>query len=171
MTWSLALDRTDQLLPTALARPLLAMLAMLDPNGVPAAVLTARRHAPTSAATPPTARRPTDADVRGALSSLAQVGLISIDASNAVRTVYMHALVQACVRQVLPDAVRDSAAAAAAHAVLQAWPAPSRDPLLDQALRDCTAHLEPGRAAGRPGLPTPATGCWSGPGGAWTRPG
>jgi tetratricopeptide (TPR) repeat protein len=141
VTWSLALDRSDQLLPTALARPLLAMLAMLDPNGVPAAVLTApAARAYVGSYTADRADAP-DADVRRALSSLDQVGLITIDAASPVRTVYMHALVQACVRQALPDAVRDSAAAAAANAVLQAWPEPSLDPVLDQALRDCTATL------------------------------
>jgi hypothetical protein len=141
VTWSLALDRADQLLSAALARPLLAMLAMLDPNGVPAGVLTApaaRAYVGRYTAD----RAPAaDADVRGALSSLAQVGLITIDASSAVRTVYVHALVQACVRQVLPAPVRDSAAAAAATAVLQTWPQPGRDPHLDQALRDGTATL------------------------------
>jgi tetratricopeptide (TPR) repeat protein len=141
VTWSLALDRADQLLPTALARPLLAMLAMLDPNGVPAAVLTAPAARAYIGSYTPGRAPAADADVRGALSSLAQAGLLTIDASSAVRTVYMHALVQACVRQVLPAAVRDSAAAAAANAVLQAWPEPSRDPLLDQALRDCAATL------------------------------
>jgi tetratricopeptide (TPR) repeat protein len=141
VTWSLALDRTDQLLPTALARPLLAMLAMLDPNGVPAAVLTAGSARAYIGSYTADRAPAADADVRGALSTLAQVGLLTIDASSAVRTVCMHALVQACVRQVLPDAVRDSAAAAAANAVLQAWPEPGRDPLLDQALRDCTATL------------------------------
>jgi tetratricopeptide (TPR) repeat protein len=141
VTWSLALDRTDQLLPTAVARPLLAMLAMLDPNGVPAAVLTAgpaRAYIGSYTAD----RAPAaDADVRQALSTLAQVGLLTIDASSTVRTVCMHALVQACVRQVLPDAVRDLAASAAAAAVLQVWPQPCRDALLDQALRDCAATL------------------------------
>jgi tetratricopeptide (TPR) repeat protein len=141
VTWSLALDRSDQLLPSALARPLLAMLAMLDPNGVPAAVLTAPAARAYIGSYTADRADAADADVRRALSSLDQVGLISIDASNPVRTVYVHALVQACVRQVLPDAVRDSAAAAAANAVLQAWPQPCLDPLLDQALRDCTATL------------------------------
>jgi hypothetical protein len=95
VTWSLALDRSDQLLPTALARPLLAMLAMLDPNGVPAAVLTAPAARAYIGSYTAERAAAADADVRRALSSLDQVGLISIDASNPVRTVYMHALVQA----------------------------------------------------------------------------
>jgi tetratricopeptide (TPR) repeat protein len=141
VTWSLALDQADQQLSAGLARPLLAMLAMLDPNGVPAAVLTAPAARAYIGSYTADRAPAADADVRAALSSLARAGLLSIDPASAVRTVYGHALVQACVRQVLPDPVRDSAAAAAASAVLQAWPAPSRDPLLDQALRDCTATL------------------------------
>jgi tetratricopeptide (TPR) repeat protein len=146
VTWSLALDRTDQLLPSALARPILATLAMLDPNGIPAAVLTssaAREYIGSYSSD----RSPaTNEQVRSVLTSLAQVGLLVIDPASAARTVYVHALVQACVRQVLPAAVRDQAAAAAASAVLQAWPAQSREPHLDQALRDCTAALS--QAAG-----------------------
>jgi hypothetical protein len=103
VTWSLALDRSDQLLPTALARPLLAMLAMLDPNGVPAAVLTAPAARAYIGSYTAERAAAADADVRRALSSLDQVGLISIDASNPVRTVYMHALVQAWGLEVVSD--------------------------------------------------------------------
>jgi tetratricopeptide (TPR) repeat protein len=141
VTWSLALDRADQLLPSALARPMLAMLAMLDPNGVPAAVLTSKAARRYIGSYSPDRAPATDEEVRGVLSSLAQVGLLAVDPASAVRTVYVHALVQACVRQVLPDAVRDQAAAAAAGAVLQAWPDRNPDAYLDQALRDCAATL------------------------------
>jgi tetratricopeptide (TPR) repeat protein len=141
VTWSLALDRTDRLLPSALARPMLAMLAMLDPNGVPAAALTSKAAREYIGSYSPDRAPATDQEVRGVLSSLAQVGLLSVDPASAVRTVYVHALVQACVRQVLPAAVRDQAAAAAAGAVLQAWPDRNPDAYLDQALRDCAATL------------------------------
>jgi tetratricopeptide (TPR) repeat protein len=141
VTWSLALDRTDQLLPSALARPMLAMLAMLDPNGIPAAALTSKAAREYIGSYSPDRAPATDQEVRGVLSGLAQVSLLSIDPANAVRTVYVHALVQACVRQVLPAGVRNQAAAAAASAVLQAWPDHQRDAHLDQALRDSTATL------------------------------
>ncbi|MEV4137520.1 NB-ARC domain-containing protein [Dactylosporangium sp. NPDC049742] len=57
-TWSLAADRADALAPTGLARPMLLLAATLDPNGIPEAVLTAPRPAPTSAAPRPTPARP-----------------------------------------------------------------------------------------------------------------
>jgi tetratricopeptide (TPR) repeat protein len=141
VTWSLALDRTDQLLPSALARPVLAMLAMLDPNGIPATVLTTKAAREYIGSYGSDRSPATDQQVRGVLTGLAQVGLLIIDPGSAARTVYMHALVQACVRQVLPAAVRDQAAAAAANAVLQAWPDRSPDAHLDQALRDGAAAL------------------------------
>lgn len=40
-TWSLAADRADAMPPHQLARPLLRLAAVLDPNGIPEAVLTA----------------------------------------------------------------------------------------------------------------------------------
>ena len=141
VTWSLALDRTDELLPSALARPMLAMLAMLDPNGVPAAVLTSKAARQYIGSYSPDRAPATDQEVAAVLSSLVQVGLLAVDPASAVRTVYVHALVQACVRQVLPAAVRDRAAGAAADALLQAWPDRNPDAYLDQALRDCAATL------------------------------
>jgi tetratricopeptide (TPR) repeat protein len=141
VTWSLALDRTDQLLPSALARPMLAMLSMLDPNGIPAAVLTSAAARDYIGSYSSDRSAATEQQIRGVLSGLAQVGLLVIDPASAIRTVYMHAIVQACVRQVLPAAVRDQAAAAAASAVFQAWPEHGVDAHLDQALRDSTDTL------------------------------
>lgn len=39
-TWSLSIERADQLHPAGLARPMLQLAAMLDPDGVPRTVLT-----------------------------------------------------------------------------------------------------------------------------------
>lgn len=141
VTWSLSLDRTDQLLPSALARPILAMLAMLDASGIPVSVLTSPAAREYIGSYGPDRSAATDQQVRGVLSTLAQVGLVSIDPSSAVRTVYVHSLVQGCVRQVLPPAVRDQAARAAVGAILQAWPDFCHDAHLDQALRDAAAAL------------------------------
>ncbi|HBW19457.1 MAG TPA: hypothetical protein DEH11_10850 [Actinobacteria bacterium] len=140
VTWSLSLDRAEQLPPTALARPVLAMLALLDPNGVPGTVLTsasAREFIGTYSAGRAAA---TGQDVRAVIGNLVQAGLIVVDDSPA-RTVQMHEVVQACIRQVLPPAVRDQAGLAAAGAIVQAWDASCEDLLLGQALRDCTDRL------------------------------
>ncbi len=39
-TWSLSIERADNLNPAGLARPTLQLAAMLDPNGIPQSVLT-----------------------------------------------------------------------------------------------------------------------------------
>ena len=41
-TWSLSVERANQLRPTGLARPMLHLAAFLDPNGIPATVLTSQ---------------------------------------------------------------------------------------------------------------------------------
>jgi tetratricopeptide (TPR) repeat protein len=141
VTWSLALDRADGLGQSALARPVLAMLAMLDQAGVPAAVLTSQAAREYIGSYGPDRAAATDEQIHGALAGLAQVGLAVIDPASTERTISVHGLVQTCVRQVLPPAVRDLAAAAAASGVLQAWPDSGAGPRLDQALRDCAAAL------------------------------
>src|SRR5260370_10807186 len=42
VAWSLSLDYADQLPPAGLARPALALTALLDPGGIPGAVLTSK---------------------------------------------------------------------------------------------------------------------------------
>lgn len=144
-TSSLSLELADLLPPAGLARPALALASMLDPNGIPGAVLTSRAAcmflsryrggAPVE-----------DADARTAMHNLARCGLVTIDTSTPARTVRVHALVRASVRQAMTSAESDYAALAAADALLQAWPRHPVPPAFDQALRDCTARLR--QAAG-----------------------
>jgi tetratricopeptide (TPR) repeat protein len=146
VTWSLALDRTDQLLPSALARPILAMLALLDHNGIPASVLMAPAAREYIGSYSPDRSPATGEQVRGVLAALAQVGLLVVDAHCPARTIYLHELVQTGIQRALPGSVRGQAAAAAANGLLQAWPDGGADPDLDQSLRDCVTAL--GLAAG-----------------------
>src|SRR5260370_41459795 len=78
VTWTLSLDRADVLPPAGLARPALALLTLLGPDGIPGAALTSRaacdyicgRHAAGTAA-----------DQAQAVSSLphaARVGLVTV---------------------------------------------------------------------------------------------
>jgi len=139
-TWSIGTEMAEQIPPAGLARPALALVAMLDPNGIPGAVLTSqaacayltryRRGAAVA-----------EAEARAALFNLARTGLVSIDTTSAARTVRVHALVQATVQQNLTAAECDEAARAAAEALLQIWPRGDVPPLYEQALRDCTARL------------------------------
>jgi len=139
-TGALALGVADQLPPAGLARPMLALASMLDPNGIPGAVLTSP-----AACTFLTRFRGSlpadDTQARNAVHALARVGLVTVDTTSAARTVRVHELVQTAARRGLSTAECDQAARAAADAILQAWPRRGVPPAFDQALRDCTAKL------------------------------
>ena len=174
-TWSLAAECAHELPPSGAAWPALALAAMLDPHGIPGAVLTSPAGCGYVAGRPSTAEAADQALVRAAMTNLARAGLVSIDPASAARTVRVHPSVQAAVRAYLPAADYEQAVLAAAEALLQAWPEAdgSQDPRerahleqahleqahleqapLRQALRDCTAALW---AADSP-APHPATG-------------
>ncbi len=139
-TWSLSAELADQMPPSGLARPALALVAMLDPGGIPGAVLTSQ--AACAYLTRIRGAAPADdAQARACLYNLARMGLLTIDTTSAARTVRVHALVQATVRQNLSGAEADAAARAAADALLQCWPRRAMPAAFEQALRDCTAKL------------------------------
>jgi tetratricopeptide (TPR) repeat protein len=178
ITWSLSLDYADQLPPTGLARPALALTALLDPNGVPGAVLTSRPGREFMAGRPGDAAAADGQQARGALQNLARLGLVTIDPASAERTVRVHPMVAATVRQALPPAVLRQAAQVAADALLETWPAQDVQPVLAEALRDNTASLRrctgdlllapgslpllfrAGRSLDDAGLAEPAIGYW-----------
>src|SRR6185312_11535615 len=156
-TWSLAAECAHELPPAGAAWPALALAAMLDPHGIPGAVLTS------PAGCSYVAGRPSSADV-------ADQTLVRAAMTNLARAVRMHASVQAAVRAYLPPADFEQAVLAAAEALLQAWPEPdgSQDQgeevqagqaqltraQLVQALRDCAAALQVADSA----APHPAAG-------------
>jgi tetratricopeptide (TPR) repeat protein len=176
-TWALATEYAEQIPPAGLTRPALALVSVLDPNGIPGAVLTSqavcayltryRRAAPVD-----------ELQARAALYNLARAGLVSIDTTSAARTVRVHSLVQATVQQNLTAAECDEAARAAAEALLQVWPRGNVPASFEQALRDCTARLNEvagwllwapechplllraGRSLEAGGLAGPAVGYW-----------
>jgi tetratricopeptide (TPR) repeat protein len=137
---ALAIDLADRMSPAGLAWPALALISMLDPNGIPGAVLSS------PAACAFLGRSgggvPVDGmEARTAVYNLARVGLVTIDTTSAARTIRAHTLVQALTRQALPAGEFEHAARAAAGALLAVWPQRAASPAVDQALRDCTARL------------------------------
>ena len=143
-TWSLAAECAHQLVPAGLAWPALALIAVLDPHGIPGAILTSPAACGFIAGRPSSATGADQNLARSAITNLARAGLVSIDATNAVRTVRMHRCVQAAVRAYLPPADVDQVLVAAADALVQAWPEPGSGlgaAGLDQALRDCAISL------------------------------
>jgi tetratricopeptide (TPR) repeat protein len=151
-TWSLAAECAHQLVPAGLAWPALALTAVLDPHGIPGAVLTSPAACGFIAGRPSSATGPDQNLARTAITNLARAGLVSIDPANAIRTVRMHRCVQAAVRAYLPPADTDQVLVAAADALVQTWPEPgtARDGELelDQALRDCAVSLATAGASG-----------------------
>ncbi len=152
-TWSIAAECAHELPPTGLAWPALVLAAMLDHHGVPGAVLTSPAACGYIAGRPSTANAADQNMVRAAINNLAQAGLVTIDPVSPVRTVQMHASVQAAVRAYLPAADLEQVVLAAADALLETWPdgdgagtgavaqGPFQQAQLEQALRDCAATL------------------------------
>jgi tetratricopeptide (TPR) repeat protein len=159
-TWSLAAECADELAPAGRAWPALALAAMLDPHGIPGAVLTCPAACGYITGRPSTAGAADQDMARAAITNLARVGLVSIDPVSPVRTVRMHPSVQAAVRAYLPPADLEQAMLTAADALIQAWPeagGPARfdqarlnQALLDQALRDCASALWVPEGKGQP---------------------
>ncbi|MFD5426768.1 FxSxx-COOH system tetratricopeptide repeat protein [Streptomyces sp. NPDC127084] len=126
-TWRLAIERADKLTPAGVARPLLEIASVLDPNGVPLSVLTsppalaylaARR-----AETHTTAEvQPTGHDVMRAVRCLHRMSLADHGSESPTDNLRIHALVQRATRESLPSATRDTVARACADALLHAWP-------------------------------------------------
>ena len=152
-TWSIAAECAHEFPPAGLAWPTLVLAAMLDYHGVPGAVLTSPAACGYIAGRPSTANAADQNMVRAAINNLAQVGLVTIDPASPVRTVQMHASVQAAVRAYLPVADLEQVVLAAADALLETWPdgdgategqfaqAQFQQAQLEQALRDCAATL------------------------------
>jgi len=141
-TWSLAAECAHALPPAGAAWPALALAAMLDPHGIPGAVLTSPAGCGYVTGRPSSAETADQTLVRAAITNLARAGLVSIDPANAVRTVRMHPSVQAAVRAYLPAADYEQAVLAAAEALLQAWPLADRSQHPRQQARPGQAHLE-----------------------------
>jgi len=146
--WSLAVEHAHQLPPAGLSWPALVLAAALDTEGIPAAVLTS----PAACAYIADQRDPREpgpaADgpqlARAAYANLERLGLLTVDRANPVRTVWLHPAVRSAARAYLAPGNAEQVAAAAAAALLEAWPAagsPGGSPQLSQALRDSAAAL------------------------------
>ena len=143
VTWPISLESATAFAPGGSVRSLLALAALLDGHGIPATVLTA----------PATVRYlnggETAEDAEPALAALAaleRVGLLTVERASAPPTVRMSPVLQAALRDAIPEAVLDQAAQVAADALLQAWPAPEPLEWPASGLRSCTAALQ--QAAG-----------------------
>jgi hypothetical protein len=127
-TWSLARDRADRLRPVGLAGPMLDIIAVLDPNGIPETVLIGApvcRHLTVGSA----------AVARRAIRNLWRLSLVTHDPIDPVRSVRIHALAQrANIERTTPDATAHTVRVAA-DALMSAWPPIDAGTPLGQVLR------------------------------------
>jgi hypothetical protein len=160
VAWDLSVQRADAMRPAGLARPLLQLAAFLDPNGIPAAVLTApavlafvgEQRVGTA---DPAPGGVSAADVTAGLRVLHRLSLIDHTPTDPHRTVGVHALIQRTTRDTLTTDQHTTYARAAADALVTAWPDFARDTELAQSLRANTtvlaAHAEHSGSLYRPG--------------------
>jgi hypothetical protein len=138
-TWSLSIEAADRLAPAGLARPLLQIASVLDPNGMPLSVFTAPAVLTYLAVV---LEREVNAEqARDGLACLHRLNLVVLDPSAPHVGVRVHSLVQRTTRERL--ALQDLAmlTRAAADGLLHAWPAVERDIVVAQALRANTIAL------------------------------
>ncbi|MER5756893.1 tetratricopeptide repeat protein [Streptomyces sp. NPDC002088] len=141
--WSLSIDRADALRPTGLARPMLHLAALLDPNGIPQDVLTsqpalthlAQRRTRTGQNL---AEEPDPVSLRDAVRALRvlhRLSLIDHTPGTPHRAVRVHQLIQRATRDALRPTQHDQLARIAADALMAAWPVIERDTDIAQTLR------------------------------------
>jgi NB-ARC domain/Tetratricopeptide repeat len=155
-TWSLSVDHADRLRPAGLARPMLQLAAMLDPNGIPGNVLAspaalrylADHRSRDSDRRPPRwwPRRKSEAqlsrgEAEAALSCLHRLSLADHAPQVRHRTVRVHQLVQRATRESLIADRLDRLARTAGDALLETWPEIENDAELAQSYRANTAAL------------------------------
>jgi len=120
-TWTLSIEAADRLPPVGIARPLLAVVSALNPNGIPEEVLAA------PAAKKYLAERvsgqPDWADIRDGLRGLHRFHLVT-HKNDIIR---VHALVQRAVREELGELQSTAVARASADALLEIWPTNDND--------------------------------------------
>ncbi|MGX1727779.1 tetratricopeptide repeat protein [Streptomyces diastaticus] len=142
-TWSLSIERADQLRPAGLARPMIQLAAMLDPNGIPATVLTSQpalahvtEHRTSNGTDSTHQSAPVSAeDAVRALRALHRLSLIDHSPPTPHQAVRVHQLIQRATRDALTPDQHDRVALTAADALSAAWPDVERDTGLARTLR------------------------------------
>ncbi|CAM5265812.1 tetratricopeptide repeat protein [Streptomyces spiroverticillatus] len=124
--WSLSVERANTLRPVGLARPVLQLAALLDPNGIPQSVLTSAPvldHLTRRRRTEPAV---TEREVVTALRALHRLSLVDHNPGTPDQAVRVHQLIQRATRDGLRPRRRNELVLAAADALRAAWPAVGR---------------------------------------------
>ncbi|RSN42534.1 tetratricopeptide repeat protein [Streptomyces sp. WAC 04229] len=142
-TWSLSIERANQIRPAGLARPMLELASMLDPNGIPTPVLTSRpalihlfEHRTPIGMSGIHQPVPVSAeDAVLALRALHRLSLIDHTPDTPHQAVRVHQLIQRATRDTLTPDQHYRFARTAADTLTAIWPEIERDTVLAQALR------------------------------------
>ena len=140
VTWAISAEQADRMAPGT-ARALLSLAAFLDGRGIPRAVFGTQ--AACAHITGGPEEEPGGAALaHAALDAAERAGLLTVDTTPAMALVRMSQVVQAAVRAELTADALGQAATAAAHALLQAWPADEQPTWLARTSRLCTYSLQ-----------------------------
>ena len=142
VTWTLSLGQAESLLPGAMVRLMLVLVALLDGHGIPGAIFsTPSVAAYLGGAVTPFSLGVDPKPAWDALLAIERAGLISVNRAVAPPTILMNSVLQAAIRLAAPAQVQDPAARAAASALLEAWPADEPQPWAANSLRVNAASL------------------------------
>jgi tetratricopeptide (TPR) repeat protein len=145
VTWMMAVEQADLLLPGGAVQSCLAFAALLDGHGIPMDVFTTTAGSDLVALRGPGRDGPEEL-ARNAVSALERVGLVTIDRANEPAAVQISLDVQAAVRASLPPNGLPRVATAAMGALLEAWPQGEQRTRQAQMLRSSAASVQ--RCAG-----------------------
>lgn len=135
-TWALAIDTVNQLEPVSVSGLLAAVIAFLDPNGIPEEVLVSSPVSSYIAKRLNLSTRPSRAQLRKAIRNLHRLSLVTHSPGEASRSVRMHALAQRATREAIPQAETIDVALTAAKALEVIWEAAGLGADLVQILTD-----------------------------------
>ncbi|ROO89293.1 tetratricopeptide repeat protein [Actinocorallia herbida] len=143
--WNSSIDLADRARPAGMAGPLLNVLAMLAPDGVPTEILRSsalRAHLAARDPAPENLPSPHADEAAEGLRVLHRLGLITITdgADSPHSEIRLHRLLQRTVRERLPAERFTEAALVAADALREVWPESEAHPLA-KALRENTVAL------------------------------
>ena len=139
VSWLFSVEQADRLAAGGAAQPTLALAALLDGDGMPATLFStpAAGAYVTDGVGAPAAREL----AWNALPILERTALLALNRSSSPAAVRMSPVIQAAIRAVMPDGMRERAVRAAADALVQTWPE-TEPPWLGAMLRSCAASLQ-----------------------------